>query len=194
MKIDFDIDIDMADREEFLSHVPHVKAMQYRNSEPVKHNTGVYFQNIPHWPIENLSTIDYKDAEQQGFFKVDFLNNNIYRDIKDNTELDKLVNAEPMWELLEHKEIVEQLYHINNHYHLVLEYKPRSVEQLAMVLALIRPAKKHLIGKSFTEMETEIWEPPEDGSYYFKKSHSIAFALAIVVQMNFLISQANQLS
>lgn len=193
MKIDFDIDIDMADREAFLAHVPHVTAMQHKNSQPVKHNTGVYFQNIPHWPVENISTIDYKTAEQQGFFKVDFLNNNIYKDVDDNQQLDRLVNTEPMWDLLEHREIVQQLYHINNHYELVREYKPRSVEQLAMVLALIRPAKKHLIGKTYSEMEKEIWTPPRDGGYYFKKSHSIAFAMAIVVQMNLLVSQASQL-
>ena len=38
-----------------------------------KHNTGVYFQPIPSFPIEGYSTIDHKEAEEMGYFKVDFL-------------------------------------------------------------------------------------------------------------------------
>jgi DNA polymerase III alpha subunit len=68
--------------------------------------------------------------------------------------------------------------------------KPRSVEQLAMVLALIRPGKRHLIGKIWPAVESEIWKLSNDGEYVFKKSHAIGYALAIVVQMNLMIEEA----
>jgi len=32
----------------------------------------------------------------------------------------------------------------------------------------------------------DVWVKPEDGSYYFKKSHATAYAMAIVVQMNLI--------
>lgn len=191
MQIDFDVDIDMADRAEFLKNIPHVPAMHHRDGAPVKHNTGVYFQNIPHWPIEGFCTIDHKTAEQQGYFKVDFLNNSVYQDIQDEAELSALLEQEPMWELLQYPDFVQQLYHIHGHSDLVMRYKPQSVEQLAMILALIRPAKKHLVGTPFEELEPEIWDAPETDEYYFKKSHAIAFATVIVVQMNKLVNSVN---
>jgi hypothetical protein len=53
-----------------------------------------------------------------------------------------------------------------------------------MILAIIRPGKKHLLGKSFDEIEKTVWIKPESGEYYFKKAHAIAFSTAIVVQLN----------
>jgi hypothetical protein len=35
-----------------------------------------------------------------------------------------------------------------------------------------------------------VWNKPEDGSYYFKKSHSFGYAMAIVVQLNLIVEQA----
>lgn len=184
MKIDFDVDIDMANRDDFLRIVSHTPASIHKDGNYTKHNTGVYFQNIPTFPIENYSSIDHKQAEQEGWFKVDFLNNSVYQNIKDEAHLNKLLNTEPMWDLLEHEEVVEQLYHINSYTHVLKAYKPTSIEQLAMILAIIRPAKKHLMGKTFAEIEKTVWDKPEDGEYYFKKAHAIAFATAIVVQLN----------
>jgi DNA polymerase III alpha subunit len=97
-----------------------------------------------------------------------------------------------MWELLEHAEVVEQLYHINNYADVVKSYKPRSVEQLAMILAIIRPGKKHLMGKSFDEIAQTVWDKPVSDEYYFKKAHAIAFATAIVVQLNLICENLSQ--
>ena len=47
--------------------------------------------------------------------------------------------------MLEHRDVIQQLFHIHNHSDTVIRMKPRSIEQLAMVLAVIRPGKKHLI-------------------------------------------------
>jgi hypothetical protein len=55
-----------------------------------------------------------------------------------------------------------------------------------MLLAIIRPAKKHLLGKTWTEIGMEVWKKPENDEYYFKKSHAVAYATAIVVQINLI--------
>jgi|SRR6056300_1262561 len=187
MKYDFDVDIDCADRTDVLSIIDHVPASVFKNGKHSKHNTGVYFQNIPQLPLIDCSAIDHKSAEQDGWFKVDFLNNNIYKNVRNEEHLVTLMNQEPVWELLTHDEVCSQLYHINKHTELVREYAPGSVEQLAMILAIIRPGKRHLVGKSWADIALTVWEPPTDGSYYFKKSHAIAFAMAIVVQLNRLV-------
>jgi DNA polymerase III alpha subunit len=67
--------------------------------------------------------------------------------------------------------------------------KPNSIEKLAAILAMIRPAKKHLVGKSWEEVMTEVWVKPTNDDYYFKKSHAIAYATAVVVQMNLICEQ-----
>lgn len=194
MKLDFDVDIDMADRTEILNVIEYTPASVLNNGKYTKHNTGVYMQNIPTMPLEGYSSIDHKQAESDGWFKVDFLNNNIYKGIRDEAHLNELMDREPMWELLQHEEIVSQLIHINKYIELLKEYKPGSVEQLAIILAIIRPGKRHLVGKSWADIANSVWEPPTDGSYYFKKSHSFAYAVSIIVQLNLIVEQLNQLS
>ena len=187
MKIDFDVDIDCANRDRILKHMRHIPACVENHGKKTKHNTGVYFQNIPTDPLAGYAQIDHKIAESQGYFKVDFLNNYIYKDVLDIAHLDRLVDREPMWELLEHREVVEQLYHINRHFDIVSEYKPCNVLELAVILAIIRPAKRHLIGKSFEYIAESVWGKPTNNEYHFKKAHAVAFALAICVQLNLLV-------
>lgn len=190
-KIDFDVDIDMANREDFLRLVNHIPAsIKADDGTYSKHNTGVYFQTIPTFPLEGFSSIDYETAEEDGWFKVDILNNGIYKDVRDEAHLTQLMEVEPLWELLEHEEFVEKLFHISNYSNILAQYKPTSVEQLAMILAIIRPGKKHLIGKSWEDIAKQVWVKPTDGSYYFKHSHAIAYAVAIVVQMNLICESA----
>lgn len=192
MKFDFDVDIDMADRDKFLKFVNHTSASIKKDGKFTKHNTGVYFQDIPIFPLEQYSFIDHKEAEADGWFKVDFLNNNIYKDVIDETHLNDLLSKEPLWDLLEHTEVVEQLYHINNYADVLKAYKPTNIEQLAMILAVIRPGKKHLMGSTFEEIEKTVWEKPNTDEYYFKKAHAIAFATAIVVQLNLLCEKVSR--
>ena len=192
MKIDFDVDIDCANRDRVLKYMRHIPASIAKDGKLTKHNSGVYFQNIPTEPLAGYASIDHKVAESQGYFKIDFLNNYIYKDVKDIAHLDELVEREPMWELLEHSEVVEQLYHINRHYDIVRDYKPKSVMELAMILAIIRPAKRHLIGQSFDIISETVWDQPTSGEYHFKKAHAVAFALAICVQLNLLVENISQ--
>ena len=181
-----DIDIDVKDRDVLLKKLKHIPASIIQNGEIKKHNTGVYFTDIPVHPFTNTANIDYKQAEDRGYFKLDILNVGVYEKVKDEKHLQQLINQEPDWSLLEHKEIVEQLFHIHNHYDIVSKLKPKSVEQLAAVLAVIRPAKRSLLNATWPEIESNVWVKPNDDSYYFKKSHAIGYALAICVQMNLM--------
>lgn len=189
MRIIADVDIDFADRSKILSILPHVVASRWERGELKKHNTGIYLQNIPKNPINNIASIDFETAESRGYFKIDFLNVNIYNDIKSEQHLIDLMNKEPLWELLLQKEFVDLLFHLKGHTDTLKKTCPTSVEQLAAVLAMIRPAKRYLIGSNWTTIMTEIWTKPTDGSYYWKKSHAFAYAMAITVQMNLICEQ-----
>jgi len=178
-----DVDIDFADREQALKILDHVPAMQRDGLKERKHNTGVYFHHVPVNPFTGMCTLDYKQAQEQDWFKIDLLNVGIYTNFKSNEEIDQLLMQEPVWELLEHKEVIEQLFHIHNHSDTVVRMKPRSVEQLAMVLAAIRPGKKHLVGRSWDVIAQEVWTKTDD-VYSFKRSHAIGYAMAIVLQLN----------
>ena len=68
MKINFDVDIDMANRDKFLELFNPIPASIKREQSYEKHNTGVYFQPIPCFPLEGFSTIDHKEAEESGYF------------------------------------------------------------------------------------------------------------------------------
>jgi DNA polymerase III alpha subunit len=191
MKTIADIDIDFADRNKALEELFHIPASRIENGELKKHNSGVYFQDIPIDPLTGLASIEYEEAEQRGYFKLDFLNVRVYPEIKDEEHLITLMNQEPIWEMLEEEEIVTQLFQIHDHFEIVSAMKPKSIEQLAMVLALIRPAKYHLIGKTWQEMEKDIWTRPENEKdrYAFRKGHAFAYSLLIVVQMNLMLEQ-----
>lgn len=184
-----DIDIDFADRSRALDIVKHVKASRRENSELVTHNTGIYVHDIPYNPITNISTVDYKEAEQRGYFKVDLLNVSLYKDVRDEGHLKTLMETEPLWDLLEQDDFSSLLFHVNGHGSILRQMKPTSILQLAAVLAMIRPAKRHLIGESWTTVMETIWTKPEDGEYYFKKAHAVAYAMAITVQMNLICEQ-----
>mgnify|MGYP000266758381 FL=1 len=188
MKIDFDVDIDMENRDNLLSVLKHVTGSIKRPGGMEKHNTGVYIQPIPHDPLTGLSNIDHKEAEDIGYFKLDVLNNGVYKGISTEGELDDLCAMEPMWNLFGHKEIVEQLFHINNHYDIVSKHMPTNIEQLAMILAMIRPGKRYLVGKSWEDIESQVWLKPENDSYFFKKSHAFSYAMAIIVQLNKIVT------
>ena len=137
-------------------------------------------------PITKNASLDYKKAEGRGYFKIDLLNVNVYKNIKSEKELVELMITEPDWEMLKNSTIVDQLFHLNGHYDIVSKLEPKNIEQLAAVLAIIRPAKRGLMYKNWVDILKEVWIKPTDGSYFFKKSHAVAYAHAIVVQMNLI--------
>jgi hypothetical protein len=192
MRIDSDIDIDFGDRDKLLSIIKHTPASM-RNITPMRrHNTGVYITDIPYDPINNMSALHYEDAEKRGYFKLDLLNVHVYSQVRDEQHLIELM-YEPEWSKLNARVFVEKLIHLSNHYQSIQKMPEpiNSIPRLAMFLALIRPAKKHLIGKSWSEVSQTIWDRENDG-YSFKKSHAIAYAQLVVVHMNLLTTSALQ--
>lgn len=182
-----DIDIDLPDRTKLLDLINYIPASIYRTDDFVKHNTGIYLQDVPKNPLTGLAVVDHKSAEFLGFFKFDLLNVHVYQKIKDNAHLEQLMNTEPVWELLNNREFVDMLIHINGHFDTLQRMEPvDSIEKMAMFLAVIRPAKRHLIGKSWDVVRETIWDKPLDGSYYFRKGHGISYSHLVVVHINLL--------
>jgi len=184
-----DIDIDFVDRDSALKLFKHVPASRKESNKSMKHNTGVYFHEVPVDAETGLCAVDYESAERENYFKIDFLNVGIYKGIRNEEHLEQLMNTEPLWDLLEQDDFANLLFHVNGHGSILRQMKPTSVEQLAAVLAMIRPAKRHLIGKDWKTVLEEVWQKPEGEEYYFKKSHATAYAVAIVVQMNLICEQ-----
>jgi hypothetical protein len=197
-KFSSDIDIDVGDRDKALAVIKHIPASIVKKSgddivEISKHNSGVYFTEIPIYPINSRSSLDYNTAEDLGYIKVDILNVNLYKQINSEEHLQKLMSAEPSWDKLYEREFCEKLMHMGNHYDTLIKMPEpvNSIPRLAMFLSVIRPAKRHLIGKTWREVAETVWERPVDDGYYFKKSHAIAYANLVAVNMN-LITQASE--
>jgi hypothetical protein len=192
-----DVDIDFANREEALKGLLSIPASMIQNGELRRHNVGVYFQAIPQDPLTGFSSLPYEEAEERGYFKLDFLNLNVYKDVRDEEHLNQLVARPPLWDLLYDKDICEQLFQLGGTidgiptYDLIEAYKPQTLDDLAIFLALLRPRKKHLIGREWDEIKAEIWQAGDDSLYGFKRAHALSYALVIVVQLNLLVEKAN---
>ena len=187
MKFKSDIDIDFADRDQVLKVLDVTSASMLRDGKLVKHNSGVYATDIPVDPFTGWASLDYDVSEERGYMKLDLLNVNLYKQVKDENHLVELMR-EPDWALLGDRAVCEQLIHINNHYDTMMKMPEPvdSIPRLAMFLSVIRPAKKHLIGKTWKEVAKDVWVKPTDGTYYFKHSHSISYAQLVVVNLNLL--------
>jgi hypothetical protein len=181
-----DVDIDFGDRTQLLKHVSGIGA---RLENGNKHNTGVYFTDIP-MAHDGLATLDHKAAEQLGYFKLDLLNVGVYERISNELHLVELMR-EPHWYRLQEREFFEKLIHVGKHYDTMLKMPEpvNSIPRMSMFLAVIRPAKRHLIGLPWAEVAQTIWDKAGQDSYSFKKSHSVAYAQLVAVHMNILEEQ-----
>lgn len=189
MKLKGDIDIDFGSRDALLKLIAHTPAAMRKINPIRKHATGVYITDIPYDPINDMAAIDYAEAEDRGYFKLDLLNVYVYSQVKSEQHLISLMQ-EPNWNLLLDRKFVEKLVHLNNHYQSIKRMPEpiNSIPRLAMFLALIRPSKKHLIGESWQEVAKTVWDKEDDG-YSFKKSHSVSYSYLVCVHMNLLEEQ-----
>lgn len=189
MKFTSDIDIDLANRDHLLSIIEHTPAAIGVGRDSRRHNTGVYITDIPYDSARNTASIDYEDAESRGYVKLDLLNVNLYNNITSEKHLIQMM-AEPEWAMLRDRKFVEEVIHINKHFDTMCKMPEpvNSIPRMAMMIAVIRPGKRHLIGKPWKEVAETIWGPSEDG-FVFKKAHAIAYAHLVVVNMNLLASK-----
>lgn len=179
-----DIDIDFANKDDALKLIKHIPARQ----QDRHHNSGVYVTPIPYDPINQCASIDYKEAEDREYFKIDFLNVHVYEHIKSPKHYEELLAMDPPWHRLQESEFVKQLIHINNYYDLIKDMEVNSIPRMAMFLALIRPSKKYLIGNDWKVIANEIWDKPDNDDYYFKKAHAVSYAHLVVLHMNIIES------
>lgn len=189
-----DIDIDL--RPDFdpdtLFDVTHASMVE--NGDMRRHPAGVYFQRIPVDPLTGLSAIPYKESEDAGYMKVDFLHLSLLKRFKSKAEMKRLLKLEPDWTLLESEETVRGLFHIGNHFDLVSQVKPKSVQDLSDILALMRPGKRGLLDeylKSPEAVRPELYTKRINSD--MRKSHTVPYALLIVLQLH-TIEHADEIS
>jgi len=189
--MNFDIDIDFGDRSKILEHIKHTPAAMRKVNPMRKHNTGVHVTEVPYDAINDMANIDYADAEDRGYLKLDLLNVHVYSQIQSEIELIDLM-VDPNWKLLRNSEFVSKLVHLSNHYNNMLKMPEPvdSIPRLAMMLAIIRPGKKHLIGQTWKEVGESVWDKNVDG-YSFKKAHAIGYAWLVAVHMNLLEKESS---
>jgi len=186
MKFNSDIDIDFGDRSKILNHIKHISAHLKVDQKLRKHPTGIYVTKIPYDPINDWSSLNYHEAENRGYLKLDLLNVWIYKFVRDEDHLSELMK-EPNWANLKNKEYFSKLIHIGNHYDVMIKMPQEinSIPRMAMFLSVIRPGKRQLIGQPWNEVAKTVWLREND-VYAFKKSHSIAYAHLVVVHMNLI--------
>jgi hypothetical protein len=191
VRINFDVDIDMGNRDLILEKIEHIPAAMLKVNPIRKHASGVHPVNIPYDPVHNMSAISYEEAEKRGYFKLDLLNVYVYEKVRNEQHLISLMK-DPNWDLLRDREFVEKLIHLNGQYDFIRKMPEpiNSIPRLAMFLAVVRPGKRHLIGKRWKEINETVWDRDVDG-YTFRKSHAIAYAQLVVVHINLITEEKN---
>lgn len=181
----FDIDLDFADRSAALKLIKHVPAMIENRNRRVPHNTGVYVCDVASDPVTGLCSWDYQKAQELGYIKLDFLNNSVYQKVQSPEHLDLLLSQTPPWHRLSEPQFVSKITHIHEQWNTLqkLAEPITNISEMSMFLAIIRPAKRHLIGKSWQEITKTVWIPPTDSSYYFKKSHAVSYGHLVAIDM-----------
>lgn len=190
-----DVDIDVQTRFDSLKLFPSwVRASVVRDGRLTPHPCGVYPQAIASDPITKLAAIPYDCAEDHGYLKVDFLHVSVYDRFKSRQEIDELVAQEPDWTLLQLDSTHPKLFQLSKHGDLLKTLKPASIEELADCMALIRPGKKTLAGlytKQRAAARTLLYAKDPESGYSFKKSHALAYAYVVVLQLHLI--ERNQL-
>ena len=166
-----------------------VPASMMRGEDLVKHPCGHYFQSIPVDGVTGLAAIPYEEAEILGYFKIDFLHLSTLDHFKNKSQIRELLKYEPDWSLLLNGDNVSKLFQISKHHQLMETVKPTSVQELADCIALIRPGKRQLLNQYLndpTKTRPLLYRSSADDKSAFKRSHAIAYALTIVLQLHLI--------
>ena len=192
MSFSADVDIDLQTTFNPRTIFPWVRAAVLKNDNMTPHPCGVYPQNIAVDPITGLAAIPYDIAEELGYSKIDFLHLGVYDHFKSRAEIKELLAEEPDWGILLIPSEQKKLFQLSKHGDILNAIKPKSIEELADVLALIRPGKKQLVKLYHAQRDAcrRILYAKDENGYSFKKSHAIAYSLVIVLQLH-LIATGN---
>lgn len=182
-----DIDIDLPDRTKLLALIDHVPARQTVNNQIRRHNSGVYVTSIPYDPVNACAAIDYQEAEQRGYFKIDLLNMTVYQQVRDPEHYEQLLAQEPNWpRLWTDSAWAQQLVHVGNYVDLLATMRPDSIPRMAAFISVIRPGKAHLQNRPWDEVFAGVWDGDDSRGYTFKKSHALGYAQLVALHMNLL--------
>ena len=188
-----DIDIDCKTSFDPTTIFDVVPASMVKDGELVKHPVGVYFQKIPRDKITGLSAIPYEQAEELGYFKIDFLHLSLLDNFDSKHEIRTLARIPPDWNLLKDTQVVAKLFQLANHFKVVHSIQPTSIQELADCIALIRPSKRHLISKYVEatpkvrdKIRSILYRRDEGDTISFRRGHAISYAVTIVLQLHLI--------
>jgi hypothetical protein len=187
MVMSADIDIDLPDRAAVLQLISHTAARQLVQGQIRRHNSGVYVTEIPRDPINNCAAIDYEAAEQRGYFKIDFLNMNVYKMVRDPDHYEQMLAQEPEWSRLwSDSAWASQLVHVGNYVDLLGTMRPDTIPRMAAFISIIRPGKAHLQNKPWEQVFASVWDGDASQGFVFKKAHALGYAMLVALHMNLL--------
>ena len=120
------------------------------------------------------------------------MHNTQYDDFKNRDDMVARLKEPCKWEMLKDQEFVKTLPHLAKHLRLLQSVNINSIEELAMFLAVIRPAKKYLIPEllrcGWEGISKVIWKQEEvlsdEEEYQFKKSHAFGYAVMISLRLH----------
>ena len=182
-----DIDIDLADRDQLLKLIQVTPARQLHQGQVRRHNSGVYATDIPYDPVNTCAAIDYEQAEDLGYFKIDLLNMTVYQLVRDSVHYEQMLAQEPTWSRLwTDTDWAAQLVHIGNYTDLLQSMKPDSIPRMAAFISIIRPGKAHLQNRPWAEVFKSVWDGDDSKGFVFKHAHAIGYAALVALHMNLL--------
>jgi hypothetical protein len=184
-----DVDIDFPTKFKPLNLFPNwIPASIVQNEKLRPHPCGIYPQNIPIDPLTKLAAIPYEEADEYGYFKLDFLHLSVYDKFESREEIEELLTIEPDWNLFLIPSNWSKLFQMSRHGELLQRLRPRSIEDVADAIALIRPGKIELLPLYLNDKakgRAALYKQDASG-FSFKKSHAIGYALVIVLQLHLL--------
>lgn len=182
-----DIDLDLADRNQLLRLIQATPAKQYYKGQIQQHNSGVYVTDIPYDPVNKCAALDYKTAEQLGYFKIDLLNMSVYQLIKSPEHYEQMMSTEPPWERLwTDRPWAHQIVHVGTYKTLLETMRPDSIPRMAAFISIIRPGKAHLQNQPWDKVFESVWDGDDSKGFVFKKSHAVSYAVLVALHMNLL--------
>jgi len=186
-----DIDIDLANRDQLLKLIDVTPARQSQQGQVRRHNSGVYVTDIPYDPVNECAAINYDQADQLGYFKIDLLNMSVYQLIKSPEHYKEMLSKEPPWERLwTDDDFARQIVHVGGSTHLLKTMRPDSIPRMAAFIAVIRPGKAHLQNQTWEQVFKTVWDGDDSKGFVFKQSHSIGYAALVALHMNLLANDA----
>ena len=186
MDIDIDFKTSFDPTELFPAAIP---ASKIDGNHLKRHNCGAYFQAIPKDPVTGVAAIPYKQASEHGFLKIDFLHLSFLDIFDDKQQIRALLRKPPRWGLLLRSDVVGKLFQLGNHAELVQKVQPKSIQEVADCISLIRPGKINLTEEYLENRETtraKLYKISKNDKYSYKKGHALSYALIVVLELHLI--------